>query len=196
MGFRMLNDDEYADLKRITRKIDNVTGKGISHYPDSLHIAPHATSNHSTEGADDTLGGVFEVKLTKTGGSNGSTSADISYTYTVATLDDVGLGTAMAPIYRFIKRAYVTYATRGLACFNSDGDVELLIAFEQYEFEDKTVVTGVTTSSITVVTGITGVGTLTCSGTSGGTVAITTTTGTVASVTGTTTATVRVLKMS
>jgi len=39
MGYKMISDEDYEALLRVIRKVDNIHGTGISHYPDSIHFA-------------------------------------------------------------------------------------------------------------------------------------------------------------
>lgn len=82
-------------------------------------------------------GGLFEIVLTKTGGSQGTTTAANTYVYTVADIDGNELGTSVSPVaspHKWVRHfGLMTEADSGIATWDLSTDaLKILYVNEQH----------------------------------------------------------------
>lgn len=122
---KILNDMR-AEVKRLATKVDGIRGDGVSNSGRSLSISP---PRQSAGNAPQNIRYIFPVKLTQTGGSAGTSSAQCSFTYTVKDITEgqtLGVSIAMTGNGNRIVNAAMTAGTYGLAYWFLDGTLKLI----------------------------------------------------------------------
>lgn len=80
-----LSPEFKAELRRIKRKLDGISGPGVRHCADSIYIgAPGKKKQPKPRRQTD---GVFPVRVEKTGGLDGTKTTAATWTYTVRRID-------------------------------------------------------------------------------------------------------------
>jgi len=131
----VISDDAAKKISAMWQWIHNlrVVGGNLKNTPTgaTLTIPPQRVA-HEGMGNRVSVAGVFPVKVTQTGGSNGNASAAATYTYTVKNIagDSIGTAIALARPRPYGKVTVQSADGYGIAFWGSDGLLKLWDAGE------------------------------------------------------------------
>jgi hypothetical protein len=132
---RTIGAEFIREFERMQRWIRNlrVTGDGVTFTNTPEGATAHVRQSPGSSPTRLPPGVTFAVKLTQSGGSNGTKTTAATYTYTVKDVNDNVLGgTDASPVGPAAPRwnGTRTAATWGLAYWGTDGTLKLLVAYE------------------------------------------------------------------